>query len=1033
MNITRFAVVNNRFTLFLALVLALFGISAYFNLPKAQDPGFIIRTAVITTQFPGASPERVELLVTDKIEQVIQQMTEIDFVGSDSQTGVSVVYANFKQRYRTMRPIFDDLRRKVEAVKPDLPKGISGPFVNDEYGDVFGVIYAVTGDGFSYAELKQAADEIRNQLLLLDNVAKVNLHGVQEEAVFVEYNNARLRELGLSPQQLQGALHSVNILSAGGNVRVGRERLVLEPTGNFESVKDIKRAVIDIPGSGELLHLEDIARVYRGYKDPRDSAVHASGKPALAIAVSMKDGGNILELGEELDRILPDLRASYPHGLEIDTLSYQPAQVDAAIDAFMKNLGQAVGIVLVVMLVFLGMRTGLVVAALVPAVMATTFLVMQWFDVGINKMSLAAMIIALGLLVDNAIVMAESIMLRLERGDSRVDAVVQTGREMLVPLLTSSLTTAAAFLPIALAKSNVGEYTADIARVVTMALLISWIMAMTLIPVLAAMVMRVKQGTADDAEHFSGISYRIYRRVLDLSLRFKPAFFTIILVLFFLGIKGLGLVPQVFIPPATDPIVNAKFDMPYGTAIETTEAIADDLEGFIRDNWMVTEAERAEGRDGVVSWLTFIGEGAPRFVLGYDPGTPSARHIAMIANTTDYRMIPELSASVEQYARKRYPDLTVQLKKLENGPPVDYPIAIRLIGPDADELFRLSASLKDHLYSLPNVVAVNDNWGPQVKKLLVRVDQDRAQRAGVTSEDVALSLEASLSGTQLTEYREGDDVIPVTMRSEAADRQNLAKLDGISIYSSNSGKQVSLKQVADVEVAWQPGLIKRRDRLPAMTVNVQLAPDVTATEVNQTLLPWLDEQAKTWPRGFFYQQGGEAEAMGDAQASIAEQLPVAALIIILLLVAQFNSIRRMAIIIMTIPLGLVGVSAGLIIGNSVFGFFTILGIVALSGIIINNAIVLLDRIKIEIEQNGRDPQEAVFEACQQRLRPIFLTTATTIGGMLPLWLSHDPMFETMAISIIFGLAFATVLTLVFVPVMYSLLFRVNFKAWRLDS
>ncbi|MBC2715972.1 MAG: efflux RND transporter permease subunit [Desulfobacteraceae bacterium] len=1027
MNITEFAIRNNRLTYFLVLLLVLFGINAYFSLPKAEDPGFTIRTAVVTAYLPGASPERVEQLVTDKVEQVIQQMPELDNVSSDTQTGVAVIFANFKQSYKNMRPIFDDLRRKVETVKKDLPEGVSGPFVNDEYGDVFGVVYTLTGDGFNYGELKTVADKVRDELLLQNQVAKVEIHGDQEEVVFVDYSNARLQDLGLSPQQLRTALQSINILSSGGDILIGRERITLEPTGNFESLKDIRRALVNIPGTSDVVYLEDIAHVYRSYKDPRESAVHSIGRPALAITVSMKEGGNILELGKTLKEIMPTLQSRYPHGIEFETIAFQPKMVDRSIDDFMKNLLQAVAIVFIVMLAFLGLRTGVVVAALIPSVMAITFVVMQWFDVGINKMSLAALIISLGLLVDNGIVMAEGILVRLERGQDKIAAAVATGKEMLVPLLTSSLTTSAAFLPILLAQSAVGEFTGDIARVVSMALILSWLLAMTLVPLLAVHLIKVKRKTKDKKADFSGIGYRFYRMILRISLQFKPIFLIIIVVLFILGIKGLGLVPKAFIPSSTAPIVNAKFDMPVGTSIETTEKIAYDIENFLLENWLVNKEEQASGKQGVLNWMTFIGVGAPRFVLGYDPGSPSERHIALVANTTDYRMIPELSKSVENFTKEKYPDLQIQLRKLENGPPVEYPIQIRLLGKNLKTLYGLADEVKSHFYTLPQIASVNDDWGPQIKKLMVIVDQERAQRAGVTSEDVAVSLEASLSGTDLTYYREGDNLIPVTLRSVAADRNDLGKMEGITIYSSGTGLQVPFKQVADIEMAWQPGLIKRRDRLRAMMVNVQLKPGITATEVNNILLPWLDKQSQTWPSGYRYQEGGEAEASGDAMTSLVAGMPLAGMLIVLLLVGQFNSIRRPFIILLTIPLGLIGISAGLIIANSIFGFFTLLALVSLAGIIINNAIVLLDRIRIEITENGLLAKQAIYEACQQRLRPIVLTTATTVGGMLPLWLSHDPMFETMAVSIIFGLMFATILTLVFVPVMYSLLFRVSFK------
>jgi len=1024
MNITEFAIKNNRLTYFLVLFLMLFGINAYFSLPKAEDPGFTIRTAVVTAFLPGASPERVEKLVTDKIEQVIQQMPEIDFISSDTQTGVAVINANFKQSYKHMRPIFDDLRRKVETSKKELPEGVSGPFVNDEYGDVFGVVYTLTGDGFNYRELKDVADEIRDELLLQDQVAKVEIHGEQEEVVFVDYSIARLQDLGLSPQQLRAALSAINILDSGGDVLIGRERITLEPTGNFESLNDIKRAIVKIPDTTDVVYLEDIAHVYAGYKDPKESAVHANGKPALAITVSMKEGGNILELGKMLKRIMPTLQSRYPHGIEIETIAFQPRMVDDSINNFMKNLLQAVAIVFIVMLAFLGLRTGVVVAALIPSTMAITFVLMQVFDVGINKMSLAALIISLGLLVDNGIVMAEGVLVRMGRGQEKIAAAIATGKEMLIPLLTSSLTTSAAFLPILLAKSSVGEFTGDIARVVTMALLLSWLMAMTLIPLLAAHLIKIKEKAKGNKAAFSGAGYRVYRGLLNISLKWKPVFLIFVVVLFILGIKGLGLVPKAFIPSSTAPIVNAKFDMPVGTSIETTEQVAYDIENYLLENWVINKQEQEAGKQGVLSWMTFIGVGAPRFVLGYDPGTPSYRHIALVANTTDYRMIPKLSHAVEIHIKEKYPDLLIQMRKLENGPPVEYPVQIRIMGKKLDTLYGLVEEVKAHLYTLPQVASVHDDWGPQIKKLMVVVDQERAQRAGVTNEDVAICLESSLSGTNLTQYRDDDNLIPVTLRSVAADRNDLGKMEGITVYASGSGLQVPLKQVADIKMVWQPGLIKRRDRLRSMTVNVQLNPGVTATEVNNILFPWLNEESKKWPSGYRCQQGGEAEASGDAMISIVAGLPLAGLIIVLLLIGQFNSIRRSIIILMTIPLGLIGITAGLIIARSIFGFFTILALVSLSGIIINNAIVLLDRIRIEITENGLSARSAIYEACQQRLRPILLTTATTVGGMLPLWLSHDPMFETMAVSMIFGLMFATILTLVFVPVMYSLLFKV---------
>lgn len=1023
MNITRLAIRNNRLTYFIVFALIMMGISTYFKLPKAQDPGFTMRTVVITTHFPGANPARVEQLVTDKIEQVIQQMPELDNVTSDSQMGISIISATFKDKYKVMQPIFDKLRRKVESVQGDLPSNASIPIVDDEYGDVFGMVYALKGEGFSYIELKEIADEIRDELLLVDQVAKVEIHGVQKEVVFVEYNNAKLQKLGLSPEALRNILKTINILNSGGDILVDSERISLEPTGNFESIDDIKRAVINLPNSSEMLYLEDIATVYAGYKNPKDNVVHSDGKPALAISVSMIDGGNILALGETLKPMMSAIQARYPHGLTLDPVAFQSDLVDVSVNGFIGNLAQSIAIVFLVVLLFLGFRTGFTVAIIVPTVMAITFVVMDLMSIGINKMSLAALIIALGLLVDNGIVMAEGILVRMQKGEENTKAIIATGKEMFVPLLISSLTTSAAFLPIILAQSALSEFTGDIARVVSVALILSWVIALTFIPLLAQLLIKVKIINSDNKDYFSGISYRIYRRILNLALRFKFIFLVMIIALFVLSIKGLGIVPKVFIAPSTDPIINANFDMPIGTSIETTEEIAYDIEKYIEQKWLVTP----EKREGVQNWITFVGEGAPKFVLGYSPGSPSPRHISMIINITDYRLFSEFTQALHKHIEAKYPDLKIKLEKLQNGPPVGYPVSIRVKGKDKDVLYKIAADIKEKLYNIPEVSSVVDDWGAPVKKLLVKVNQERAFKAGVTSQDIALSLESSLSGIDLTEYRKGETLIPVTLRSVQSDRQDISKLDSITVYASSSGAQVPLKQVADVEMVWTTGLIKRLDRSKTITVDVQLTQGSTVTPVNNILIPWLNEASKKWPKGYRYEQGGEAEASSDAVTSIVNALPIAGMMIVLLLVLQFNSMRQMSIVIMTIPLGLIGAIAGLIIAKTSFGFFTILGIVALAGILINNGIVLLDRIRIEIEENGHTPQNAIFEAAQQRLRPILLTTATTIGGMLPLWISHDPMFETMAVAIIFGLLFATIVTLVFVPVMYAILFRVSFK------
>lgn len=1021
MSLTASAISQNRLTIVVVSALLVSGVMAFLALPKSQDPGFTIRTAVISTKLPGASPERMEQLVTDKIEKKAQEMPEVDNITSDTRTGISIVKVNFKEIYTEMRPIFDELRRKIADVESELPDGVDGPFVNDEFGDVFGSVYALTGDGYSNAELKDIADEIRDQLLKEPDIGKVDIHGARQEVVFVEYNNARLRELGISPESLSATLASVNILSSGGSVVSGRERIVLEPTGNIESVEALQRTVIQLPGD-TVVYLGDIVDIYRSYRDPPNNLTRVNGVPALAIAISLRDGGDILKLGERLDVLMPKILARYPIGVEINKIWFQAELVTKNIADFSSNLLQAIGVVLLVMIAFLGLRTGLVVATLIPSSMIITFFVMQMIGITVNQISLAALIIALGLLVDNAIVIVETILLKREGGMPAVQAAIEAGAELRTPLLVSSLTTGAAFMPIGLAESSVGEYTADIFYVVTIALLVSWLLAMTLVPMLSTVLLKIKLKHTAGEPAYDSRFYVLYRTILRFALRFRLLFLSFVVAIFVGAIWSLKFVPAQFIAPSEDPAFTGRLELPLGTSIETSEAAVKDIDRFLRDNYY----KPINGKQKLNNWMIFIGEGGPRFTLTIDPPNQNPATSFLIATTKTGEDVNEIIAGLQTFLFEKYPDLSNQISRLENGPPVGYPIQIRISGADFDGLYTLAKEVTDRLYSYDGVYSVKNTWGLQTKKMIVAVDQERALRAGVTSNDVAYSLRAGLTGISLTQYREGDQLIPITLRSVATDRQDISKLDGLSIYSQGRQLPVPLKQVADVMLTFEPGIIERRDRERTLTLKAQLNSGVTATEINKTLVPWLKTASEHWQPGYEYELGGESESSNDANASIAAKLPLAVMVIVLLLVYQFNSIRRPIIILTTIPLGMIGVTFGLIVAGSSMGFFTILGIIALSGIIINNAIVLIDRIKIEIDELGKPPREAVVSSCLQRFRPIMLTTATTVLGMTPLWISGTAMFKPMAITIIFGLLFATMLTLLVVPVLYSLFFRVKY-------
>jgi multidrug efflux pump len=1027
MSITRAAIEKDRITYVALAVLLAAGVNAYLSMPQAEDPGFIVRTAAVTAFLPGASPERVEQLVTDKLEKAIQEIPELDFVSSQSKTGVSIIFVNIQERYKQMRPIWDDLRRKIERARNDLPDGVRGPFVNDEFGDVFGTLVTITGDGYSYAELKQVADEVRDELLLIREVAKVDIFGAQDERIFVEYNNARLADLGLSPLQLRNILESRNIINPGGDIRTDEEEIVFEPSGNFESLDDLRRTVVRVPGSDRLLQLQDIASIVRGYVDPPTSKVHVSGEPGLVLAISLRQGGNILALGDAVKKTIDRARAGYPIGVDFGYAAFQAGAVEKKVGNFLGNLVQAVVIVLAVMLLTLGVRTGLVVATLIPSAIIVSFIFMAAFDIGINQMSLASLIIALGLLVDNAIVMSESILVQMGEGVPVVEAAVRSAGELKIPLLTSSLTTAAAFLPIYLAESTTGEYTAPLFEVVTITLLCSWALSLTVIPLFCVRFLRAPKRAAGGGGYETPF-YRRYRGFLLTLLQHRAITLIVVGGVFFSTLLLFRLVPVIFFPPNDRATLTAELRLPTGAPLAKTEKVVGEIESYLKNELQVSPQEAAAGREGVTDWASFIGQGGARFVLSYTPEPASPEYAILLINATSRREVDQVTARLREFC-ERFPGLKAKVDPLPLGPPSENPIEVRISGRDSDRVFDYVARVKDRLQEIAGTRSISDNWGARSKKVLVEIDEDRAQRAGVTNQDIALSLQTVFSGFATTEYREGDKVIPVTLRSEQA-RLEPGLVGSVNVFSQVTGRSVPVGQVADIELAWQPAKILRRNRLRTVTVQSDLEPGVTAAEVNAALTPWLVSESASWPLGYSWELGGEEENSTKANESIVEKLPIAGLLIVLLLVWQFNSIRRPLIILITIPLGVIGVTIGLVVMRSYFGFMTLLGIISLAGIVINNAIVLLDRIQIEISELGRTPQQAVVESVQRRLRPIILTTLTTLGGLVPLYLGGGPMYQPLAVAIMYGLLFATLLTLGVVPVLYSVFFRVSFAGYQ---
>ena len=1017
-NITRFALDNNRLTLALLAVIIIFGMQTYQNMPRAYDPGFTIRTAQIITYFPGASPKRVEELVSSKIEDVAKEIPELDYVKSESRTGVSIVNVNIKESYKNMRPIWDNLRRKVEDVNSELPDGTIGPIVNDEFGDVYGIVFAITGEGFDYKELKSIADSVKRELQRLPDVAKVAVYGERDERIYIDYNNARLSELGISPSQLAQILSARNIVMSGGSIVIGDERIELEPSGSYETVSDIEHTIIQTPNTDKLFYLKDIASVYSGYQEPPSTVIRASGKEGLVVAISMREGGNNIQLGKDVNRVIDRLQSEYPYGIDFEAVNFSPAEVDAKVKDFANSLLQAVLVVTIVMLFSLGLRTGLVVATLIPASMLFALIVMSFFEIGLDQISLAALIIALGMLVDNGIVMSENIMMQMESGKRPYNAAIDSATELRIPLLTASLTTAAAFLPIFLAESNVGEFTASLFKVVSITLLCSWLLSLTVIPLLCTLFMKVKKKELNLNSTF----YSKYKSLLLVLLKFRLTSLLVVLIVFIVVMSGFAYIPKIFFPPSDRAYFKMELEMPLGTDIEATRSVVEKVDSYIMDNLLVND-ERTEG---VTNWASYIGSGGPRFILSHNPKPASSNYSIFNVNVTSAELIDPMMRELDQFTFDNLPDTDVTIRKIENGPAIAYPVEVRLSGENTEKLFEIVGALKEKMTQIDGTKNISDDWGQRIKKLNINIKQSNALRVGISSQDIAVSLQTGLSGLQLTEYRQGEDIIPVMLRSEASSSHDIGKIESLAIYSQSTGKSVLLRQVADVEVVWEAAKILRRGGLKTVSVRAQLESGYTAAQIFGKVESWLEQQSSSWGIGYTYEYGGEAETSGKSNKSIADKLPVAVFIILILLVAQFNSIRKPVIILTTIPLGLIGVVIGLLVADSFFGFMTLLGIISLAGIVINNAIVLLERIKIEIDELGLSPQDAIISASQKRMRPILLTTATTVLGLLPLYLGGGEMWEPMAVAIMAGLLFSTILTLGIIPVLYSLLYQIKY-------
>jgi multidrug efflux pump subunit AcrB len=1007
--LTKIALENRMVFLLLALIIALGGPYSFSSHPSREDPEITIRAAVVTANFAGMTPERIEELITRKIEEKARELPEVESITSVSRSGTATVTVELQDQYFDVAPIWQRLRNKMTDLQNDLPDGTSLIQVNDDYGNVAMATIALTAEGFSRAEMREAARQLRNRFYSVEGVRKVELFGVEEETIFVEFNNSMFAQLGITASEIVSTLQSQNIVLPGGRIQAGGIYLTVEPSGNFETIEDIGAVPIELPNQeAQVVYLRDIAEITRAYSDPPKSPAYFNGEPAIVISISMIDMFDALAFGEELGQRVRELETTLPIGYRLQLITFQPEDIRVALDGVLNNLYQTIAIVLAVVIVFLGVRLGLIVGVMVPLTMLLSILVMRFVGIELERMSLASLIIALGLLVDNGIVIAEEISRRISVGIERFEACVGTGKDMALPLLSSSLTTIFAFMPLMLADNVAGEYTRSLSLVIAIALLGSWCLAMTVTPLFCYWFVKVPKSTANKASG-ENVLYRAYRRLLTTLLNFRIATLACVVASLVGAFWLFQFVPKIFFPASERAQVQVYLDLPVGTNVYTT------LESIEHINdWLGEEQSNLE----ITNFVSYVASGGPRFFLSLNPIDPDPHRAFILVNIEDASSISVVMERIRNYALENLPEARIEVKPLSMGAGEAGLLQYRLYGDDADTVFGLAQSLENSIRLIPGARNIRNDWGNRTIRIVVNVDQAQARRAGLTSEDVAQALNAILSGVGVTDYRDGDTSIPVTLRAEAADRDNIDRLRTLTI-TSRKGIPVPLLQIATFEGVPQFSIVHRRDLERLVTVSAVHA-TLTAAQLNAELAPAI--AALDLPEGYRVEPAGEIADSADAQSALFANMPLAGVLIIVVLVWQFNSYRKPAIILSVIPLTIVGVVLGLLLmPGAVFGFMAMMGMLSLAGIIINNAIVLIDRIDIELAE-GRSVDEAIVEASMKRLRPILMTTLTTILGLAPIIVSGDVLFYDLSVVIAGGLAVGTILTLGVVPILYSLVF-----------
>ena len=1016
-NLSEWALRNRQIVLFLMLLLAIVGALSYTKLGQSEDPPFTFKAMVIRTVWPGATAEEVSRQVTERIEKKLMETGDYEKIVSFSRPGESqVTFAARDSMHSAQIPeLWYQLRKKIGDIRHTLPPDVQGPFFNDEFGTTFGNIYALTGEGFDYAVLKDYADRIQLQLQRVKDVGKVELIGLQDEKIWIELSNVKLATLGLPLAAVQQALEEQNTVSTAGFFETGSERLQLRVSGNFQTVEEIRNFPIRV--GDRTFRISDLADVRRGFNDPPASRMRFMGEDAIGLAVAMKQGGDILILGKALEVDFARLQNSLPAGMQLHKVSDQPAAVKTGVGEFVQVLVEALTIVLLVSFFSLGLRTGMVVALAIPLVLAMTFAAMYYLGIGLHKISLGALVLALGLLVDDAIIAVEMMAIKMEQGFDRIKAASFAWTSTAFPMLTGTLITAAGFLPIATAQSGTGEYTRSIFQVVTLALLASWVAAVVFVPYLGekllpdlAKIHAAKHGTTDgQTDPYGTPFYQRVRRMVEWCVRRRKTVILLTVLLFVGSVALFRFVPQQFFPASGRLELMVDLKLQEGASLSNTAEQVKRLEGLLKDH------------AGIDNYVAYVGTGSPRFYLPLDQQLPASSfaQFVVLAKTIEDR--EPLRSWLISTLNEQFPTLRSRVTRLENGPPVGYPVQFRVTGEHIEEVRALARKVATKVRENPYVVNVHLDWEEPSKVVYLNVDQDRARALGVSTTHLASFLRSSLTGSSVSQYREDNELIEILLRGTVHERTELSLLPSLAVPTDN-GKSVALSQIATLEYGFEEGVIWHRNRLPSVTVRADIYGKEQPATLVQQIFPTLDPIRAELPDGYLLEVGGTVEDSARGQKSVNAGVPLFIVVVLTLLMLQLRSFSRTAMVFLTAPLGLIGVTLFLLVFRQPFGFVAMLGTIALSGMIMRNSVILVDQIEQDIKA-GLAPWQAIIEATVRRFRPIVLTALAAVLAMIPL--SRSLFFGPMAVAIMGGLIVATALTLLFLPALYAAWFRVK--------